>query len=61
MASEPVLRYMDFIVAPDVMAPVIAEVSRIVGRKIVVVPPTSFETSAPRKESAYESADLFRI
>ena len=61
MASEPVLRYMDFIMAPNVMAPIIAKVSRIVGRKIVLVPPTSFERSAPQKESTYESAELFRI
>ena len=61
MASEPVLRYMDFIMAPGVMAPVLAKVSRMVGRKIIAVPPSSNETSAPEEESVFESADLFRI
>ena len=61
MAVDGALRYMDFIMSPDVMRPVIAKVSQIVGRKIVVVPPTSYEISGPKEQSTLESADLFRL
>ena len=62
----PPLRYIDYIVAPEVMEPVLAEVSKLVGRTIVVCPPPSFVESGPKESQALSTfsegcADLGRV